>query len=110
MAAGLERAEGTFRSVKLGRAKGKAEGRRGDASMECGELWLIGRKTVAAASPLADIGAGAGRCAAPGSTSMPGPCFGLPVKTPLDSLWLGWGAVQTLAENGVSEFHENAKP
>lgn len=72
MAAGLERAEGTFRSVKLGRAKGKAEGRRGDASMECGELWLIGRKTVAAASPLADIGAGAGRCAAPGSTSHAG--------------------------------------
>lgn len=36
MAAGPESAEGTFRSVKLGRAKGKAEGRGRGAGEEGG--------------------------------------------------------------------------
>lgn len=38
MAAGPERTVGTFRSVKLGGAKGKAEGRGGEDKNEGGEL------------------------------------------------------------------------
>lgn len=90
MAAGPEPAEGTFRSVKLGRAKGKAEGRGGGAGEVGGELWLIGQRTVGAALPLADTGAGAGRCAAPRSTSQARVlALGLAVKTPAGSLGLG---------------------
>lgn len=90
MAAGPEPAEGTFRSVKLGRAKGKAEGREGGAGEVGGELWLIGQEAADAASPLVDTRAGAGRRATPGSTSQARVlALDLAVKTPAESLGLG---------------------
>lgn len=55
-----------------------------------GDLWLIGQKTAGAALPLADTGAGAGRSAAPRSTSQARVLIpGLAVKTP-GRVW-GWG-------------------
>lgn len=49
-----------------------------------GELRLIGLKIVGAVAPLADTGARAGPCAAPGSTSQAQVlASGLAVKTPV---------------------------
>lgn len=81
MAAGPERTEGTFRSVKLGRASRKVEGGEEKRGGWGRGPWLIGRKAAEAAAPLADTGAGRGAGHLPAPPPM-GLVFGLAVKTP----------------------------